>query len=86
MKTDHGFNLGDEAKDTITGFGGVIVAITTWLNGCVRMTLQPREMKDGKPIDAITFDVEQLARINAAVAVPGTRSGGPCDDAKALSR
>lgn len=32
-------NLGDTAKDTITGLTGVVVATTLWLNGCERITL-----------------------------------------------
>ena len=44
-------DLGDVAKDTITGFEGVVVAQSKWLHGCVRMTLQPRELKEGKPLD-----------------------------------
>lgn len=30
--------LGDKVKDTITGFTGVAVCISKWLNGCVRWT------------------------------------------------
>ena len=35
-------NLGDEVKDTITGFKGIVVARTEWLNGCARVTVQPQ--------------------------------------------
>ena len=42
--------LGDLCKDTVTGFEGVCVARTEWLNGCWRMTLQSAKLdKDGKP-------------------------------------
>lgn len=33
--------LGDKARDTVSGFAGVCVARTEWLNGCWRMTLPP---------------------------------------------
>lgn len=59
-------DVGQVLKDKITGFTGVAVAKTEWLNGCVRMTLQPREMREGKPIDSQTFDVEQLEIVEPA--------------------
>lgn len=53
--------LGDEARDTVSGFSGVCVARTEWLNGCWRMTLQPKALdKDGKPCESQTFDDFQL--------------------------
>lgn len=64
--TKEEIHLGDVLKDTITGFKGVAIASTNWLNGCVRVTLQPQELKDGKPIEAQTFDVEQLEIVKAA--------------------
>jgi hypothetical protein len=54
-------NLGDKASDTVSGFSGICVARTEWLNGCWRMTLQPQGLdKDGKPQDTQTFDEFQL--------------------------
>ena len=70
--------LGDEAKDTITGLSGCVVAITDWLNGCQRVTIQPRELKDGKPIDSFTFDTEQIEVIKKAKLGPEKeKTGGP---------
>jgi hypothetical protein len=69
--------LGDIAKDTITGFEGVIVAWTTWINGCERLTLQPKKMRDGKPIDSMTFDIEQMALVKSIAPPPITPTGGP---------
>ncbi len=57
--------LGITARDTISGFTGVVIAICEWLNGCVRVTIQPRELKDGKPVEMQTFDVEQLEVVDA---------------------
>jgi hypothetical protein len=56
-------NLGDLARDTVTGFTGIVVATTDWLANCRRLTLQPRELKDGKPIEALTFDEPHCAFI-----------------------
>lgn len=52
--------LGCLAKDTVTGFTGIVSSRTEWLNGCIRIGLQPRELKDGKPIESQAFDIEQL--------------------------
>jgi hypothetical protein len=73
----HGdIDLGDIVKDSITDLRGVVVAITDWLNGCQRVTVQPKELKDGKPVETSTFDVEQLELLHS-VKVKRTASGGP---------
>lgn len=70
-------NLGDTAKDTITGFTGTVVAETRYLNGCMRMSLQSNELKDGKPIAWEPFDVEQLVLVERAKPRTVEPSGGP---------
>jgi len=77
-----GIELGDIVKDSISGFKGVVVAITDWVNGCRRLTLQPQEMKDGKPIENHTFDIEQVdlvkkAKTQTAIATHGGPSISP---------
>lgn len=52
--------LGDVAKDTISGFDGIVVCVSEWLYGCRRVTVQPRGMHEGQPIDNKTFDSDQL--------------------------
>ncbi len=73
--------LGDTAKDTITGFTGTVVAETRFLNGCMRMSLQATELKDGKPVEWQAFDVEQLALVERAKPRNVEPSGGPREDA-----
>jgi hypothetical protein len=68
--------LGDEAKDDISGFAGVVVALTQWLNGCERVTIGPRELKDGKPIENYTFDIEQVTVTRPKNHTPVNRTGG----------
>jgi len=80
-------NLGDKAKDSITGFSGVVVARTEWLNGCIRTTLQPQGLrKDGGVLVSETFDDTQLVLVKAGVITSGgqrlrepaaAHSGGP---------
>lgn len=69
--------LGDEARDTITGFQGVVVADTKWLHGCRRLTLQPRTLHDGKPVDPLSFDEPQLELIPSKPEPTTGRTGGP---------
>lgn len=72
-------NTGDEAKDRITGFRGIVVARTEWLNKCVRISIQPRELREGKPIESQTFDEEQIELIKPAVVktTKPRQTGGP---------
>lgn len=67
---------GDVIRDTITGFKGVLTARTEWLNGCVRLTIQPQELKDGKPIESHTFDVEQCELVETAKPKTVKPTGG----------
>lgn len=56
--------LGDTAMDPITGFRGVVIARTRWLQGCDRITLQPRKLtKDGMKTHSETFDAPGMVLI-----------------------
>lgn len=76
--------LGDKVKDRVSGFEGVAIARTVWLNGCVRWTIQPDGLdKDGKLREANTFDDHQLEVVihshvppHASVADVATSTGG----------
>lgn len=70
--------LGDEVMDTVSGFKGVAVAITKWLNGCTRISVQPKVDKDGKLPESNCFDEPQL-KVTKAVKrpEPDRRTGGP---------
>jgi hypothetical protein len=72
--------LGDSAKDSISGLTGVVVARYEYLNGCVRLAIQPREIKDGKPVEASVFDVEQVEFLSAAAPRTVEPKGGPHTD------
>jgi hypothetical protein len=77
-------NLGDIVKDSITGLKGTVIAKTEWLNGCWRIIIQPNEIKEGRPVDPSTFDVEQLVMVKAKnVAMPAKRTGGDRPDPSA---
>jgi hypothetical protein len=69
--------LGDIAKDPITGFKGIVIGETKWLHGCIRLTIQPQELKDGKPIEAHSFDYPQLVLVKKKAAIGTGDTGGP---------
>ena len=71
--------LGDVVKDRISGFKGVATCCSTWLNGCVRWTLQPEKLgKDGASAASETFDIQQLEVVSKKKIAAGTLSpGGP---------
>jgi hypothetical protein len=81
--------LGDRVECRITGAKGIVVALTVWLNGCVRISVQPERLEKGQPADPIHFDESQLKilkknvveavntdyTVSPAIAAPNT--GGP---------
>lgn len=62
--------LGDRVKDRITGFSGIVTGITTWLNGCRRVGVQPEKLDEGKLQDPQWFDEPQVDIVKRAVHVP----------------
>lgn len=76
-------DFGDKVTDSVTGFKGTVVAITQWLYGCRRITVQPHGLnKDGEIFDTQAFDEPSLKvtkRANTPVAVKKLRAvkGGP---------
>lgn len=67
--------LGMKLKDTITGFEGTATSSHFYLNGCVRVSIQSSTLKDGKPLDPESFDIQQLEAIQEAVATSKAKSG-----------
>lgn len=68
MKSFEPIGLGDRVKDPITGFAGIVVAVTTWLHGCIRIAVQPEALeKDGKPKEDRYFDQSQLILVKRGV-------------------
>jgi hypothetical protein len=70
-------NVGDVVRDTVTGFEGMAVAITKWLHGCMRITVQPQKLHDGKPIEPQTFDAPQIVLVNPRKHTALRSTGGP---------
>lgn len=80
MIVDFKFNNGDEVKDIVSGFTGIIDCSSIWLNGCTRYSVQPKVKKGetDKP-DSIWLDEETLEKISEGInkKVKPTKTGGP---------
>jgi hypothetical protein len=60
------FAMGDEVKDIISGFKGIVVTRVEWFNGCIRYNVQPQRLKlEGGPDDTITFDEQSLKLVKS---------------------
>lgn len=70
------FNLGDTAKDSITGFKGTITYKIEYLHGCVRYGIQPTVLKDGSPIENQVFDEQQLILVSKKKSTKVEKKGG----------
>lgn len=75
--------LGNTAKDKITGFEGILTARCEFLTGCNRYCIQPTTLKDGVPFDSIYFDEGQIEIIGVGISpsdVQGEENGAcsPC--------
>ena len=50
-------------RDKITGYKGLVTAITTYITGCDRAQVAPRELRDGKIQSGEWIDVPCLERV-----------------------
>ena len=80
VKVKTNIELGDIVQDSITGFKGVAVAYIQYLNGCERISIQSKTLKDGKVVDTEWIDVQQLkivTPINKVSKAKKELTGGP---------
>jgi hypothetical protein len=60
------FDLGDEVKDVVTGFKGIIRCKSRYLTGCDRYGLQSQILKeDGTPAGWVWFDENELELVKS---------------------
>jgi hypothetical protein len=70
--------LGADTEDPITKMTGVVVGRFVFINGCVRLEVQPKALKDGRPVEPEVFDEGRLAPQSAnATKNPGGPRPGP---------
>jgi hypothetical protein len=70
--------LGTTVTDSVTGFTGVATSRTEYLNGCIRVGVQP-VAKDNKIEDAFHIDEQQLVQHGSLEIIngPGGDRPGP---------
>ena len=70
--------LGQEVRHTVTGFTGIAVSLTQFMQGCRRVEVQPRVDKEGKLPELACFDEPELEVIGCGVFVEkAKKTGGP---------
>lgn len=69
--------LGVSVRDKVTGLEGIVTTIGFDLYGCVQAIVHPGLDKDGKPRDALWFDVARLTVLSdtPVMDVPNFVSG-----------
>lgn len=73
-------SLGDEVRDIVSGFKGIAIARTSYLQGCDRICVQPPVDEDGKLPKEAHFDEPQLEVVKLRKVreeKPKTDNGGP---------
>jgi hypothetical protein len=81
------FALGDKVKDDVSGFTGVVTGWFEHIHGLPTCSVQPQELREGKPVQAQTYDVGQLRSVKPAVVEPVQKqTGGPRDNPSAPVR
>ena len=84
------FNLGDEVKDRITGFSGIIISRTQWLTNCNTYGLKSQQLdKDGKPQEMQCFDEPNIVLLTAQKYEernPVEKTGGPTPAVRPTNR
>ncbi len=76
--------LGQKAKDKVTGFQGILVGRAEYLFGCTQYCMCPTVDSDGKVRDSQWFDEGRIEVIGEGIApsqVKADKPGGPNRDA-----
>jgi len=74
------FKLGSVVKDRVTGFSGIIVYRTQWLNNCNTYGVKPQELKDGVPMKTQHFDEPDLSLMEKEKFKAKRDTGGPAGE------
>lgn len=81
---DHDIKLGEEARDRVSGVTGTVTTLTTFLNGCVYATIQPKAKKGAteKP-ETLFVSTTVVERVGMGLSeaakqpVKPAKTGGP---------
>lgn len=68
--------LGDKVKCKYSGFIGIAVARTEFINGCVQYSVVPKVAKDNKITEDISIDEESLVVVKSRKKKPEQKPTG----------
>jgi len=61
--------LGLRVKDQVTGFAGIVIAKTEYLNGCVSLCIKPEKLnKEKESVEAEWVDYQQVDIVDEGLA------------------
>jgi hypothetical protein len=80
LEMQQSIKLGNQVKDVVSGFKGIVVALIEYINGCDQCCVQPPVDKEGKIPDAQYFDYKRLKIIGKSIQLPMEDTGGPQRD------
>ena len=64
------FSLGDKVKSRLTGLTGIVTTRSECLFGCNRYWVTPQELKDGKPVEGMWVDEDEIDCLQSGVIAP----------------
>ena len=78
-----GITLGDEVKDVLSGFTGIVISRCEYLTGCNQLFILPKSEKANEIKDGHWFDIERIEKIaNRKVDVVPRRTGSDIEPPK----
>ena len=69
--------LGNKARDIITGFSGIVTGKATYLSGCDQVCLAPESKQDGSYHDSQWFDEGRIRLVSKGISAESVRAGKP---------
>ena len=75
------FKFGENVKDKITGFQGIVTGKCEYITGCAQYLVQPRCKKMNEYVQGKWFDEERLEKVKKKRFFLTKRPTGPCDSA-----
>ncbi len=76
--------MGCRARDTITGFTGIVTGMAQYITGCDQVLLKPKVDEKGADVNGCWYDDGRLEYVDKGVKlkdVQGDKPGGPQSDA-----
>lgn len=71
--------LGKKVRDKISGYEGIAIGRTEFLNGCIRVGIQPKLDKNGALLDTVWFDEVQIEVLGEGPHMPRHWSNQPVE-------